>query len=76
VAEFVELSPGEKQKLIDEYGPDQFKAIIDRLNFYKGSTGKKYKSDYMTIRNWVIGAANARPLIKIDCPETPPEFKW
>ena len=29
------------------------KAMIDILNNYKGSKGKKYKSDYLTIRGWV-----------------------
>lgn len=27
--------------------------MIDILNNYKGSKGKKYKSDYLTIRGWV-----------------------
>ena len=27
--------------------------MIDILNNYKGSKGKRYKSDYLTIRGWV-----------------------
>ena len=27
--------------------------MIDILNNYKGSKGRKYKSDYLTIRGWV-----------------------
>ncbi len=35
------------------YGEDPTKAMIDILNNYKGSKGRKYKSDYLTIRGWV-----------------------
>ena len=43
----------EYAKLCTEYGEEAAKAMIDILNNYKGSKGKKYKSDYLTIRGWV-----------------------
>lgn len=53
-AEFVSLTNDEYAKLCSEYGEDATKKMIDILDNYKGSTGRKYKSDYRTIRNWVI----------------------
>ena len=52
-AEFVTLTRDEYAKLCAEYGEDPAKAMIDILNNYKGSKGRKYKSDYLTIRGWV-----------------------
>lgn len=53
-AEFVTMTEEENAKLEAEYGPDKTKKAIDKLNGYKGSTGKKYKSDYLAIRSWVM----------------------
>ena len=55
-AEFVSMTLEEYQKLISGYGENNTKKFIDRLNAYKGSNGKKYKSDYLAILNWVIEA--------------------
>lgn len=52
-ADFVTLTRDEYAKLCAEYGEDPTKAMIDILNNYKGSKGRKYKSDYLTIRGWV-----------------------
>lgn len=52
-AEFVSLKEEEYQKLVDGYGQAATDKFIEELNLYKGSTGKTYKSDYMTILNWV-----------------------
>ncbi len=52
-AEFVTLTREEYAKLCAEYGEDPTKAMIDILNNYKGSRGRRYKSDYLTIRGWV-----------------------
>jgi hypothetical protein len=51
-AEFVTMTEEEHQKLVDQFGEEKTKDMIERLNLYKGSKGKKYKSDYMTILNW------------------------
>ncbi len=52
-AEFVALTRDEYAKLCVEYTEECAKAMIDILNNYKGSKGKRYKSDYLTIRGWV-----------------------
>ena len=52
-AEFVSLKDEEYQKLVYGYGQGAADKFIEELNLYKGSTGKSYKSDYMTILNWV-----------------------
>jgi hypothetical protein len=51
-AEFVSMSEEQHSKLIQEFGEDGTNERIDRLNLYKGSTGKKYKDDYLTILSW------------------------
>ncbi len=53
-ADFVKLSEEEHQKLIKKFGAIDTKSAIDILNNYKGSSGKKYKSDYHAILSWVI----------------------
>jgi hypothetical protein len=55
-ASHVTLSPTEYQKLWDKYGIDQTSWMIDKLNIWKGSNGKKTKSDYLTILKWVVKA--------------------
>ena len=52
-AEFVNMLESEYEKLYLEFGQDTFK-LIEILNNYKGANGKKYKSEYLAIRNWVI----------------------
>jgi len=53
-AEHVSLSEKEYDKLINEYGESKTKKFIQKLNNYKGAKGKKYKSDYRAILNWVV----------------------
>lgn len=50
----VKLTETEYEKLITEYGTSGTLEIINILDTYKGSSGKKYQSDYLAIRNWVI----------------------
>lgn len=52
-AENVTMTRDEYGKLCAEYGEDPAKEMVEILNTYKGSTGRRYKSDYMTIRGWV-----------------------
>lgn len=52
--EFVSMAQTEYDKLISEHGEELTKKFIETLNNYKGATGKKYKSDYLAILNWVI----------------------
>ena len=52
-AEFVSLLPTEYEKLVSEHGEVATKKMIEVLDNYKGANGKKYKSDYRAILNWV-----------------------
>ncbi len=54
-ADTVFLTEEEYQKLIQGYGEDGTKRLIEILDNYKGSSGKKYASDYKAILNWVVG---------------------
>jgi hypothetical protein len=56
-AEFVSMFESEYKKLTDKHGEKNTIILIDILNNYKGSKGVKYKSDYLTILNWVIDRA-------------------
>ncbi|MBU8770302.1 DUF4373 domain-containing protein [Cytobacillus oceanisediminis] len=51
-AEYVSMSLEEFEKLKEQFGGQGANDRIEKLNLYKGSTGKTYKSDYLTILNW------------------------
>ena len=53
-AEFVTLTDAEYQKLVDLHGEPATKRMITILDNYKGSSGKKYASDYRAILMWVV----------------------
>jgi hypothetical protein len=53
-ADFVSLTNAEYEALVAKLGEDGAKRCIEILDNYKGSTGRKYKSDYRTILNWVV----------------------
>lgn len=53
-ADFVSMLPEEHEKLLSEFGDTATTRMVEILNNYKGAKGKKYKSDYLAIRNWVI----------------------
>lgn len=54
--EFVELTQEEHDTLLGKHGPEVLNLMLDKLNSYKGSSGKKYSSDYHTMKEggWVI----------------------
>jgi hypothetical protein len=52
-AEFVKMKESEYTKLVEEHGEPLTKKMIEVLDNYKGANGKKYKSDYRAILNWV-----------------------
>ncbi len=52
-SEFVSMTEEEYKKLIAKHNEVWTKKAIEMLNIYKGSSGKKYKSDYMAILGWV-----------------------
>lgn len=55
-ADYVSLTEDEYSKLVNQYGEEATQWCIQKLDNYKGSTGKKYASDYRTILSWVIGS--------------------
>jgi len=57
-AEFVTLTRDEYTNLCVAHGEKAAKRMIEILDNYKGSKGKKYKSDYRTILNWVVDRYN------------------
>lgn len=61
-AEFVTMTDDEHAKLVSEFGEQGTEKLIDKLNSYKGASGKKYKSDYMAIRQWVIESVGVKPI--------------
>ena len=52
--EFVTMTNAEYEKLVSTHGEKFTKRCIETLDNYKGSSGKKYKSDYRAILSWVI----------------------
>lgn len=52
-AEFVKMKQSEYDKLVSEHGKTLTNKMIEVLDNYKGANGKKYKSDYRAILNWV-----------------------
>ena len=70
-AEYVSLKEEEYGKLVYDYGEKATAKFIEELNLYKGSTGKTYKSDYMTILNWVTDKVDKKypGLIQRPAPE-------
>lgn len=48
----VKLSDDEKVKLINKYGRDEAKKLVEELSTYLSSSGKRYKSHYATLLNW------------------------
>jgi hypothetical protein len=51
-AESVSMLEDEFKKLVEQFGEIGTRERIENLNLYKGSTGKKYKNDYLTILSW------------------------
>ena len=51
--EFVYISQTNLDKLYSEYLEHEVNWMLDKLNDYKASTGKKYKCDYSAINVWV-----------------------
>lgn len=63
-AEFVSMTNAEYEKLVSTYGKDFADQCITSLDNYKGSSGKKYKSDYRAILSWVIDKVKQKTTAK------------
>ena len=59
-AEFVSMTNAEYDKLVSTYGKEFADQCITDLDNYKGSSGKKYKSDYRAILSWVVDKVKAK----------------
>lgn len=68
--EFVLLTDEEYKKLCDRFGKSVADSYIERLNNYLGSKGKKYKSHYHTILNWInkdgVDKKQSSPPLSVD----------
>ena len=53
-ADAVMMTEAEYLNLVELHGEDATKQMIEILDNYKGSSGKKYKSDYKAILSWVV----------------------
>ena len=58
--DFVKLTDTEHYKLFKEFGEKTTAEYIDKVNNYVGSSGRKYKSHYHTIRAW-LSKDNVKP---------------
>ena len=53
-ADYVTMTNAEYEKLVSTYSKEFADQCITVLDNYKGANGRKYKSDYRAILNWVI----------------------
>jgi len=56
-ADYVSMTEKQYTELCTKYSEHNTKILIEILNNYKGSSGKKYKEDYLAILNWVVDKA-------------------
>jgi hypothetical protein len=54
----ISLTESENEKLVSEYGEDIVRKCYDYLSSYKVEKSYSTKSDYLTIRRWVLDAVN------------------
>lgn len=73
-AEYVTMTSDEHQKLVAEHGEVNTRLFISILNNYKGSKGKRYKSDYRAILSWVVDRVKSDG--KYVKPKTEVEDDW
>lgn len=48
------MTNAEYEKLVSTHGKDFTDQCIEKLDNYKGSSNKKYASDYRAILSWVV----------------------
>jgi hypothetical protein len=53
-AENVTMTNAEHESLLSTHGPADTARLIELLDNYKGSSGKRYKSDYRAILSWCV----------------------
>jgi len=45
----------EYDDLVNKHGKEFADKCVEKLDNYKGSSGKKYENDYKAILSWVVG---------------------
>ncbi len=74
--ENVKLSHNEYSKLVDKYSEKKTLEMIERLSAYIEQKGKRYKSHYATILNWIRRDEDKKPIQKeIEVPDYMQEKK-
>lgn len=69
-AEFVTMTNEEYEKLCSAHSKDFVDQCIFKLNNYKGSKGKTYKSDYRAILSWVVDSVKNNGTAKVNKPSS------
>jgi len=54
ICEYVQMTDEELNTLLLRFGEQSTLKMIEKLDNYKGASGKKYKSDYRAILSWVV----------------------
>lgn len=72
-AEYVSMTEKEFQAICQKVGEQGALRCIEILDNYKGASGKRYKSDYRAILNWVIERYEKEPRAE---PETPVVYPY
>ena len=54
------MSDEELKLLQDKFGNTLTDKAIEKLDNYKGATGKRYKSDYRAILSWVVDSLQTK----------------
>jgi len=70
----VSLMDTEYEKLTEKYGVQNTTTMIDKLEAYKLSSGKTYKSDYGAINSWV--AEKVMSVKQVDKPSEKGRIEW
>lgn len=70
LAPSVNMTEKEHMKLVEKFGADAVKGMVDKLSNYKMSKGKKYKSDYHAVLSWVVEELGAQPRTGQNKPRT------
>lgn len=74
-AERVRMTEAEHATLTAELGEEGAAWCVQKLDTYKGSTGRVYKSDYLAIKSWVINEyikQSAAPVRQVGAPAPVP----
>lgn len=72
-AENVSMTNAQHEKLLAAHGPADTARLIEILDNYKGSTGKRYKDDYRAILSWCVDRLR-KDKVQPGSAQRPPNF--